>query len=771
MRLLVGLSLLVALLMTAHSARAAVVLTSRPTVATYYPSVTISWTTSVSATTEVYWGPTSEPLPLSNYTGAGSGSSTSPVAAASAGTVHSRTMNYLAPGTYYFRVQSTDASNNHAISAEQTFTVAPPTDGQVIGHWLPDGPVTDQVVGNGKLYTAGQFPGVYERTGEGGVFNGSTGAADDASQPLVDGAVKAVIPDGSGGWYIGGRFDHVGGVASSGIAHILPDDGVDPAWTSVAAANSTGSVLVHDLTLSGTTLYLGGDFTSLGATGRVGLAAIDVTTPSAPVVTAFSADTYQKPGAVYIAGGIEVLRVAAGYLYFGGQFDKVENNTSVANFARVSLTGPGYALDTGFQPVNGIAYAAVVSGTNIYVGGSFSTPHPMAAAFNTTSGATQAWNPGMGGGSVYTMTLNGANIYLGGSFNQCVSTPRTNACAITTGGALNGTWIPSPNGQVSQLYANGANIYMAGLFDTVDGSNTHVGAAETIDGNSNANVTFVPALHTKEGDVIAFGAGQAYVGGNFSGWGVDTARNDIFATDLSTGTLSTFAPPAFSANPYIWAMAYDASDNVLFAAGQFTTVASVNHNNAVALDPNNGPVAAGWTHANFPDFTGTAVPRIQQIIDVGGGRVLFGGSFTGITNSTGAALLSAAPVPFTGLRSPGTADDRRCPGGTRRLRGRRSFAGDAGRSACSPGVAASDCGTFPAPDSDRKSGTPAPGDRSFPSCGRNEGRARGQRTTGPRRAGAGAGHQRGDTSPHGARRPLILSVGCLVEVLHGNACR
>jgi hypothetical protein len=43
------------------------------------------------------------------------------------------------------------------------------------------------------------------------------------AMPRVAGTVYAVAPDGSGGWYVGGSFTHVGGTPRSNLAHVFAD--------------------------------------------------------------------------------------------------------------------------------------------------------------------------------------------------------------------------------------------------------------------------------------------------------------------------------------------------------------------------------------------------------------------------------------------------------------------------------------------------------------------------------------------------------------------
>src|SRR5215218_1660736 len=81
-------------------------------------------------------------------------------------------------------------------------------------------------IGN-RVYVAGSFRRVGPlRTGSAGVANATTGAFE-AGFPTVDGMVNAVVPDGAGGWYLGGDFEVVGGLYRQNLAHVGADGSVD----------------------------------------------------------------------------------------------------------------------------------------------------------------------------------------------------------------------------------------------------------------------------------------------------------------------------------------------------------------------------------------------------------------------------------------------------------------------------------------------------------------------------------------------------------------
>jgi hypothetical protein len=90
-------------------------------------------------------------------------------------------------------------------------------------HWITNGPVNAIAHSAGTVYVGGDFQQVW-----------------------------AVVPDGSGGWFIGGSFNRVGGVERFGLAHILSDNTVS-SWDP----NMQGGT-VTSLVLNGATIFVGG---------------------------------------------------------------------------------------------------------------------------------------------------------------------------------------------------------------------------------------------------------------------------------------------------------------------------------------------------------------------------------------------------------------------------------------------------------------------------------------------------------------------------------
>lgn len=139
------------------------------------------------------------------------------------------------------------------------------------------------VAASGKtVYFGGNFRHVGHYTGRFAAIDPVGGQPQEGAATVDDGGVTASVPDGSGGWYIGGFFSTVAGAPRGGLAHIRGDGTLDPAW----APSTDGEV--ETLAVFGSRVFVGGRFTTVnGTTARANLAAFDRTTGA---VSAFAAD-------------------------------------------------------------------------------------------------------------------------------------------------------------------------------------------------------------------------------------------------------------------------------------------------------------------------------------------------------------------------------------------------------------------------------------------------------------------------------------------------
>src|SRR6516225_4488264 len=274
--------------------------------------------------------------------------------------------------------------------------------------WGTDGNVVTMARSGNTLYVGGAFTMAGPNSGGGAPVDRETGKAI-AGYPRVTGTVSTVIPDGVGGWYVGGSFVAVGGVPRANLAHILASGRVTD-WTP----DPDGEVLA--LARDGQTLYVGGLFNHIGGQPRGFIAALDLATGA---VTAWDprADLQVRALLLYRDG-----------LYVGGDFSSI-GGQGRSRAAELDLsTGRATEWNPDVQVGWCSVHALAALGDTIYIGGEFSSlgaiPRQHLAAVSAKTGFPTAWDPGVtgpnnmyyGGPFVNALVVQGNTVYVGGHF-------------------------------------------------------------------------------------------------------------------------------------------------------------------------------------------------------------------------------------------------------------------------------------------------------------------------------------------------------------------
>lgn len=140
--------------------------------------------------------------------------------------------------------------------------------------WFPaDNPAKRILLHDNKLYMSGNFTQVAANTPGVAIVNLTDGTLFPKQKaPVINnGGVRASAPDGQGGWYIAGSFTKINGQTRNRIARIN-SDGTLHTWDPDANGE------VYALAVSGTIVYAGGDFTSIGGVSISNLAKLDAET-------------------------------------------------------------------------------------------------------------------------------------------------------------------------------------------------------------------------------------------------------------------------------------------------------------------------------------------------------------------------------------------------------------------------------------------------------------------------------------------------------------
>jgi hypothetical protein len=376
-------------------------------------------------------------------------------------------------------------------------------------------------VGGGYLYAGGVVSSFAnanpQRSGCESWLLGSH--APTAWHPNPAGRVFAIYPNVSAGLsvYLGGEFASVGGVSRSNLAAMDLTTGLLTSWTPQADAP------VQALCAWGGTIYAGGDFSYIGNAVRTALAAID--TAGAVLPWAPNPD-----------GEVSALHMSNDWLtlYVGGAFSSIAGQAR-GNLAAFDTTNPDATVGVrAFDPEpDGQVYtfAGTQDGVIIFVGGRFANvagqPRGNFAALDVhdlSVAAPLLPADAMADGAIHALSLgaDGRTLYAGGEFATIGGMARAHLAALDVtvpSGPINGLpWNPGADGPVYALSRslNGRQLNVGGQFVTVDGlSSGNLAVFDTTKSGPGAGLT--PGIPDADGPVysLAQDASALYVGGAF----------------------------------------------------------------------------------------------------------------------------------------------------------------------------------------------------------------------------------------------------------------
>ena len=464
--------------------------------------------------------------------------------------------------------------------------------------WGTNGRVMDIVSLGTKALIGGGFDYVGPSVGHAARTAIDTGALLGARQ-MVSGDVNATISDGVGGWYLGGDFGDVNGVSRRNVAHVRADGSLDTTFNPIVNGP------VYAMALSGGRLVVGGLFTTASGVAVTNLAALDGAGRAVPGWTGRTNNTVYS------------LLAAGTGLYVGGQFTSL-NGVGRRYLGRILATTG--ATDTTFSgETYSLVRALALSNDKswLYVGGDFTsvssryvslTSRSRVAAFTTSFGDVQAWNPAPNA-TVRALAVHPTTgvVYVGGAFTSIGGQARTAFAAVSPAGVVGtldlgitaafcshdtgsvyGLPASCPN-DVYTVTATSTRLLVGGQFGQVLGQPRHHAAEVDLATTTVTKWNPVPGNRvysvTRLSDQIVMAGAFTSVGG--------LMRRGLALIDLATGR----ADPLFRADvdKMVLDLVPTADRSAVYVAGDFKTVGGQARNKIAKVSTSTGAVSSFTT--------------------------------------------------------------------------------------------------------------------------------------------------------------------------------
>lgn len=505
-------------------------------------------------------------------------------------------------------------------------TATPPVAEATVATTIRDAPVGEvygtTTTAQGITYAVGSFSAAGAWTG-GAARLATDDSSLDRTFPQVVGNVETVIPDSSGGYYIGGSFTVVGGKPRAGLARILADGTVSDAWVPTIGSNTS----VLTMVLRDDTVYLGGSFTTINGTTRNRLAAVSATT---------GALSSWDPSA---SASVSTLATDDSALYVGGSFTTISSTTRNRIAAYDIVTGALLSWNPGS---NGSVNTLKSTGSVVYVGGNFtdiggSSPNNLAAvnAVATGNSNVTSFNPTIGS-TVNAVGFDDSTVYAVGTFTTAGNPSQTRNYAAAFArdtGTLSAPWNPNLGSWGLSLQVVSDGVWISGYFTTVNGSASRSMLAK-VNKTTGTVASFDGGLYRSGGEgvksIALSGSGSSVVAAGDFAYAKSQSRTNAAAFG-SNGLLTNWAP-AFNSNANDIAVV----GSTAYVVGSFTTVnGSTTRNRAAAISTDDTGSIRSW-NPNFSNYV--------QDIEISGNRAYVAGGFTtaqggAVTRNSAAAVL------------------------------------------------------------------------------------------------------------------------------------
>ncbi len=544
---------------------------------------------------------------------------------------------------------------NYLITAALFFTIYVSFgQGVEMKYGFTDGKVQAIKTDANYVYKAGSFVRAFNTSDERGHGVLTNPDGDILSFPEVNGRIRTIIPDGDGGWYIGGDFSYIGTLNRNHMAHILSDLSVDPDFSPSFSTN------VYEIVMDGDSLLVGGQFSNVNGT------------PTSRLVKINRFDGELSDWLPIINGNVSGITVEGDSLYVAGTFTSVGAGLTRNRFAKVNKytaefgdLAPEFNLET---------YESIIVGDSLVIGGTFTlvngaTRNRLVKIHKETGVMSDSWNPNanrviddlyLDGDTLYvagwfdkisglnvgalakvnihtgavdpTFDINtgvirgdfkrvsaldmdaDGNIYIGGYFQKVGSSYRAYVAKINKQGELDPTYNPGLNDRVNALTVTGDHVLIGGDFHAAGGAE-RVGMVRFKKSDGDYDSWTVNTDNTVTN--ILVDGDSIYLGGNFYNVNGE-ARTGLAKVSTTSGDVGGWNPSVYGVQKMVL------EGDSLFLGGYFSQVNGEEHNYLAKVHKNTG-IKGTW----HPQTNGSIYDMI-----VDGDSIYIGGNFITINSES-----------------------------------------------------------------------------------------------------------------------------------------
>ena len=448
--------------------------------------------------------------------------------------------------------------------------------------------------------------------------------------------------------YVGGDFTRVSDSTQTNVSasNIAKWDGTK--WYALGIINDSTkngtNGIVRTIAISGTDVYVAGEFTTVSDSTQTNLLVNRIAKWDGTKWYAFGTGTN---------GIVRTIAISGTDVYVGGDFTRVSDSTQT-NVSANRIAKWNGSWSTLGDGTSGVVRTIAISGTDVYVGGDFTRVSDISA--NRIAKWNGSWSVlgttlqnGVGGAEINSIAILGTNLYVGGGFNRVSDQSRFDSGSINriaiwdntlslwkALGTIGNILRNGANGTIHAILVSGTDIYVGGEYTSLsDSTQINLSANRIAKWNGSWNVVGInePSQNGTDSEVCTFGVlgKNLYVGGDFTTLS-DTIQQDISANrfvEWDGVSWSAVVMPSNGTNGQVNSIESD--NNNLFVGGNFTKVSDSTQINVPSkyLSIWNGKK---WNSIKRSSDNGPN--NIVNAIGVSESNVYIGGSFNQFTYSS-----------------------------------------------------------------------------------------------------------------------------------------